>query len=180
MFCYVFDLDDTLLQTTRLQSQFQIAPMKKQLKEYYDSLIPSEPILNRMLSALQGPKIILTNSSGNHAKYSLEAMRINNHFYHIVNANSLNFIIKPHPTAYLRTEQLIKNAHPYMLWKFIFFDDLIENLKSAKQMGWITVLIHREFQKFSKHTLQGIDYVFPDIYQALHYFNTMQKQWIRK
>jgi HAD superfamily hydrolase (TIGR01509 family) len=188
MICYVFDLDDTLLQTTRLQqSNFNFtaplqSPTKKQqpLKHLYDTNIPSEPVLNRMLSGLRGLKIVLTNSSGNHAKYSLEAMNINRNFLHIVNANSLNFIMKPHPTAYLRTEQLIKRTNPFLPWKFIFFDDLIENLKSAKLMGWVTVLIHKEFKKFSRQALQGVDYVFYDIYQALHYFNSMQRQRTKK
>jgi FMN phosphatase YigB (HAD superfamily) len=67
-----------------------------------------------------------------------------------------------------------------MPWKFIFFDDLVENLKSAKQMGWVTVLIHKEFKTFTRQALQGIDYVFYDIYQALHYFNSIQQQWIKK
>ena len=50
---------------------------------------------------------------------------------------------------------------------YYFFDDMKENLQSAKNMGWITILIHPDFvnQKESY-----IDYSFPNIYQALIYF----------
>ena len=46
-----------------------------------------------------------------------------------------------------------------------------ENLQSAKNMGWTTILIHPDFvnQKESY-----IDYAFPNIYQALVYFQSKE------
>lgn len=182
MICYVFDLDDTLLQTNKIKpnseySKYFIGGGKAQtVKEYYDLMIPSEPFINRMLSVLKGPKLILTNSSGNHAKYSLEAMKINNNFFHIINANVMNFINKPHPNAYMKTENIVKNISPYTMWKFVFFDDLVENLISSKRLGWITVLINSNYQNIPKERLLGIDYMFKDIYTALNYFVNIQQQ----
>ena len=50
--------------------------------------------------------------------------------------------------------------------RLVFFDDLKDNLKMAKQFGWTTVLINpnpNEKENF-------IDYVFPNIYESIIYF----------
>jgi HAD superfamily hydrolase (TIGR01509 family) len=188
MICYVFDLDDTLMQTSRLSHEFD--NMQRNIirsginpeihgnlvQNYYDHIVPSEPHLYHLLSNLKGPKIILTNSSGNHAKYSLQAMRLNNHFYKIVNANSLNFIVKPHVNAYLNAEKSVRSISPLSSWNFIFFDDLVENLNAAKKMGWVTVLVNKDYPHYSKEKLKQVDYAFHDIYQALFYFVSIQNR----
>ena len=46
--------------------------------------------------------------------------------------------------------------------KCVFFDDLPENLISAKSFGWITVLINKK-----KYVHNNIDFWFPNIYLAL-------------
>ena len=45
----------------------------------------------------------------------------------------------------------------------MFFDDLIENLISAKKMGWRTTWISPKFIEKPDY----IDYAFPNIFQAL-------------
>ena len=48
----------------------------------------------------------------------------------------------------------------------MFFDDLIENLISAKKMGWRTIWISPKFTEKPDY----IDYAFPNIFQALLFF----------
>jgi len=47
-----------------------------------------------------------------------------------------------------------------------FFDDMKENIVSAKKVGWKTVWISPE----SKKEDASIDYAFPNIYDALIHF----------
>jgi len=54
------------------------------------------------------------------------------------------------------------NNDIYNTHEIYFFDDLVDNLKSAKKVGWKTILI-----KPDDVTENDIDYVFPNIYSAL-------------
>ena len=49
---------------------------------------------------------------------------------------------------------------------FVFFDDLLENLFTAKKKGWITIWIHPRFN--TKKLYNFIDYSYPNIYDALN------------
>ena len=51
-------------------------------------------------------------------------------------------------------------------YKIIFFDDLLDNLVTAKRIGWMTVWISDKFNEKPEY----IDYSFPNIYDALIYF----------
>ena len=49
---------------------------------------------------------------------------------------------------------------------FIFFDDLLENLRMAKNLGWYTIWIRPNY-----HTSNDYDFVdnsYPNIYDALY------------
>ena len=56
-------------------------------------------------------------------------------------------------------------------YKIIFFDDLIENLVSARKVGWKTVWISNNFLKKPDF----VDYSFPNIYDALIYFKLKER-----
>ena len=53
--------------------------------------------------------------------------------------------------------------------KYLFFDDLVENLKTGKSIGWTTIWIHKNHH--NKILYNFIDYSFPNIIEALKYFN---------
>ena len=53
-----------------------------------------------------------------------------------------------------------------------FFDDLIVNLETAKNFGWITILINPTLSKKDYINNDNIDFYFPNINQALDYFLT--------
>ena len=48
---------------------------------------------------------------------------------------------------------------------FVFFEDTLENLETAKKNGWITVWIHPYF--YEKNHYHYVDYSYPNIYDAL-------------
>ena len=64
--------------------------------------------------------------------------------------------------------EIIKDVmkHNKKIKRIVFFDDLKDNLKMAKQFGWTTVLINPNL----KEKENFIDYVFPNIYESIIYF----------
>ena len=55
--------------------------------------------------------------------------------------------------------------------QIVFFDDLKENLKVAKHLGWTTVWINPNRNEKEYY----IDYVFPNIYESIIYFKLKKK-----
>ena len=47
--------------------------------------------------------------------------------------------------------------------QYIFFDDMPQNLETAKRVGWITIWIHPEGHSHYNF----VDYAFKDVYNAL-------------
>lgn len=205
MFCFVFDLDDTLMPTSKLITNsvendlriLQNTNDTESVKLYYKNLIKRDGLLNSLLRMLNGPKVILTNSSGYHASFSLQALDIHQNFVDVLNANRLHFVTKPNVNAYITTEFLIKKLDPCLVWRFVFFDDIKENLIAAKRLGWITVYINKNMLLTGNgsllneitHCVSGggkntppnqtdngfIDFQFSDIYNALDYFIKKQR-----
>ena len=50
---------------------------------------------------------------------------------------------------------------------------MIENLRTAKKVGWKTIWISPNYAQH-KNYIDTIDYAFPNIYQALIYFNSFR------
>ena len=67
--------------------------------------------------------------------------------------------MKPHPKSFNFVNNIVNKND-----ECIFFDDLLDNLDTAKSIGWKTVWITPNFN-VSKP--QNVDYIFPNIYQAL-------------
>ena len=66
---------------------------------------------------------------------------------------------KPNMCAYLYV------THKFNLKKRVktyFFEDTLENLESAKKLGWITVFISKNIKKH-----KYVDYIFPNIETAI-------------
>ena len=47
---------------------------------------------------------------------------------------------------------------------------MIENLRTAKKVGWKTIWIAPQYKNYTNYP-DIIDYAFPNIYEALLYFN---------
>ena len=73
--------------------------------------------------------------------------------------------MKPYPLVYNYFEKLKKNKY-----QNVFFEDRVENLVYPKKIGWITVLID-PYIYHNKVKIAYVDFVFPDIYKALEFFN---------
>ena len=172
--CYVFDLDDVLLQTTSIFSSEKIRHIIENTTDIikaYRSCIQPDPELYQKLKQLQGPKFILTNASRVHAYASIQALQIQPFFIGQLDADS-GIRLKPSVNAYVNMQKIINNQLPEKNTKIVFFDDRLENLVVPFQMGWITVWIkpyHVNSQK--PHYAH---YVFHSVHDALSYMIHLQ------
>ena len=90
--CYVFDLDDTLMPTASL---FASTRARNTLKKYahhtqhaYSQIINPDPRLAALLSQIHGNKVLLTNGTRTHAYASMQALGVRSLFYGQVDRDS--------------------------------------------------------------------------------------------
>ena len=139
----IFDIDDTLIMHTR------------QKNDYYN--LNNNNIINDLLNNIDHDKIyIYTNGTYGHGKKVIDNLNIR--VDGIFGRDTIPFM-KPHPKSFNFVNNIVDKND-----ECIFFDDLLDNLDTAKNIGWKTVWITPNFN-VSKP--QNVDYIFPNIYQAL-------------
>ena len=154
---FIFDIDDTLILHT------------KDRNDYYK--MDSGETLKDLIEQSSYDKIyIYTNGTYGHGYNVSKNLKL----YNISLIFARDNIPIPHPRQMKPSPQSFDYVNKTIINniqsennQYYFFDDMKENLQSAKDIGWITILIHPDFvnQKESY-----IDYSFPNIYQALIYF----------
>jgi FMN phosphatase YigB (HAD superfamily) len=148
MLYWIFDLDYTLYQLpSNIRFDYNLLKKDNQLKY--------------LLSMLPCYKIIYTNGTYGHAVTSTEIMGIKENFHKMVGRDNLNYM-KPSLKSFTQFNKLVKIKQND---KCVFFEDSIENLITAKNLGWITVYIGP-----NKVLSDDIDFWFPNIHVALNFF----------
>jgi len=99
--------------------------------------LQSNARLGAVLAALAQTKIVFTNASREHAERVLALLDIRQHFDRIVDVRDVGYICKPAPSAYQTICDLIE-ASPN---ECLLVEDNIRNLKPAKALGMVTVLV---------------------------------------
>ena len=183
MYNFIFDIDETLYQNEKLkkplsQDLFQMyyffSVEKNYKKKYsilekivlrYQKSFQYDKYLDTLMKKIPYPKHIITNSKNIHCFTTLQLLGMRKHMGIILTAETQP-LMKPNIMIYKHFENLNQNNY-----QNIFFDDRPENLLVPNKLGWITVLINPLICKKKKNGhLNHIDYIFPDIYQALEYF----------
>lgn len=100
-------------------------------------LLSPAPRLDAVLRGIPAEKTIFTNASREHATRVLQTMGIERHFTRVVDIRDMGYRSKPHPTAYQRLLALL-NARPEAC---LMVDDSARNLRPARELGMITVLV---------------------------------------
>lgn len=181
MYNFIFDIDDTLYQNQTLKKPlnndvfhlyYLFSKEKYYKKKYsilekiilrYQQTFQYDEYLDTLMKNIPYPKHVITNSRNIHCFTTLHLLGIQKHMNIILTADTQP-LMKPYLMIYKHFEHL--NQKNY---QNIFFDDRPENLIIPKKLGWITVLINPIIYK-KKSILSKIDYIFPNIYQALEYF----------
>lgn len=155
MIHFVFDLDDTL-----------IIHEKNISIDYYK--MKEDLLLTECLKKCKGKCYIYTNGTGGHALEVIKRMNIINMFEKIYSRDTIPSM-KPYINSFISVDRDIGNLYPGSKVVF-FFDDLLENLKTAHQLGWKTFWInpnHKEGYKYS-----FVDLSFPNIKDCLIYLES--------
>ena len=152
---WIFDLDDTIYMTRNVM---------------YEN-IKQDIYLRCLISSLNGKKYVFTNALLIHAEAVLRKLGIIDLFEDVIDRSRLNGI-KPHMETFrkfLYLTNINKND------KCVFFEDNINNLVTAKRLGWTTVLISPTDRRFYNH----IDYNFRDIQSAVESFTFNSSHCLR-
>ena len=148
--CLVIDIDDTLY-------------VHKSTKMDYYNILPNID-LTKELQRLQYPKYILSNATFGHANEILNKMDLDDEFKKIYARNNMS-ISKPHKECYERVQLDIMKDLNKQVDEYLFFDDLLENLKGARDHGWIPIWISPNYKEAYKHPF--VYRAFPSLTEAL-------------
>jgi len=153
MLYYLFDLDDTIVihSPNRNDDMYDLKP---------------DPCLQKLLNDLNNKSYIFTNGTYGHAEQVLTNMNLTN-FKKIYARDTIPYM-KPHIKSYefVQKNILYQDYNTDVNNTFVFFEDTLENLRMAKNLGWITIWIHPLFNRGPMYSF--VDYSFPNIYDALY------------
>lgn len=154
---YIFDLDDTII-VHRNNINYELIYENVELSHYLDMC--------------RGLRYIYTNGNFSHAEEILDRMNITEKFSKVYSRDTLP-AMKPHLSSALSVERDIircrvdSGASVYDIHEdtFVFFDDIIDNLRVAKRIGWTTVWIHPNHER--GENLHFVDHAYPNLVEAL-------------
>jgi len=126
--------------------------------------IEPDPELRELLQAVPYPRWIFTASIHEHAERCLRRLGIEDLFLGIISASSREMIDKigyttKHDPACFRHAMEVAGVPPEHAGRCIFLDDSEKNLKTAKEIGWRTVLVGLH----ARDTGAPIDCPFADV-----------------
>ena len=154
MVVFVFDVDDTLILHN------------KENNNYYETFNNGE--LKKLIENIKYQKLyIYTNGTYSHGESIVNNLLLDTMIpkKNIFGRDTLPYM-KPDIRSFNYVSSLIKKDINYDNSRIYFFDDLIDNLITAKRIGWYTVWISSDFINKPGY----IDYAFPNIFQALLFF----------
>lgn len=119
--------------------------------------IQPSPDLRALLLSLPQQRWIFTNADADHASRVMNILGVADCFSGVIDVRAIGFACKPEEVAFQRALSLAGHPPPE---ECIFLDDSAENLGTAYQLGFTTVLVgkdgdHAPFVNYSlKHLLQ--------------------------
>ena len=159
MISYIFDLDYTLYSEVDVND-------KGTNKQFYKSF-KKKPLLSKLIKNLPGKKFIFTNGNNDHLEDVLTKMKLKTAFNNTTNSDEFKLHMKPDIYSYLYVENKFKLDR---FKEVYFFEDSLENLKTAKKLGWLTVLI--DLKDSYTRSYSFVDFKFSTIEKALIFFNS--------
>ena len=154
---YVMDVDDTIILHT------------KEINDIYNMNNDTE--LKKMIESLNYSGFYLyTNGTYGHGYGVAANLQLNDILNNIYARDTIPYM-KPFLKSFNYVNDQITD-YKRNDYNIIFFDDLIDNLMTAKRLGWTTVWISGDFLEKPG----GVDYAFPNIYEALIYFKLEEGQ----
>tara|TARA_B100001093_G_C26742371_1_gene977256 strand:+ start:650 stop:1144 length:495 start_codon:yes stop_codon:yes gene_type:complete len=157
---FIFDLDLTLYSETDYVDN-------ESERKYYNSF-KKKNFVKQLLTQIPHNKYILTNANLAHASVVLKKTNLLDLFNDIISSDMANSY-KPYRIIY---DMAIKEFAIEKDETVYFFEDQVDNLKTAKKLyNWTTILISPEKTRKNKF----VDYVFTNIEEALLFFIVKDK-----
>ena len=156
--CLVIDIDDTLFIHKTIGGAIIMD---------YDKIRPDYQ-LKSQLQRISYPKYILTNATFDHANLILNKLGIEDEFKKVYSRDTIPQM-KPYPACYDTVEEDICVTLRNNNNEYIFFDDLLLNLESSKDIGWRTIWISPDYIESYKYSY--VDKAFPTLKNALEKLN---------
>ena len=107
------------------------------LQNFKDLVVPMQG-LKKVLSSINGPKILYTNAPRNYANKVLKICQIEDYFDGLFSIEDSNFRAKP---SAISMEFFLKK---YKIKKAYFVDDVKDHLETANQFGLSTIWLTNE------------------------------------
>ena len=149
--CLIIDIDDTLY------------VHKSPLMEYHK--IRPDYQLKHQLQRISYPKFVLTNAMYEHANIIVNKMGVEDEFKKIYARDNMPNM-KPSMDCYLSVKNDIFKELGNTVSGYVFFDDLLDNLKGASQLGWRTIWISPRYKE--SHNYPFVIAAFPTLKDALN------------
>ena len=149
--CLIIDIDDTLY------------VHKSPLMEYHK--IRPDYQLKHQLQRISYPKFILTNAMYEHANIIVNKMGVEDEFKKIYARDNMPNM-KPSMDCYLSVKNDIFKELGNTVSGYVFFDDLLDNLKGASQLGWRTIWISPKYKEANNYPF--VIAAFPTLKDALN------------
>jgi putative hydrolase of the HAD superfamily len=125
--------------------------------------VKPNPALVELMETISVPMAIFTNSPREHAERAIDALGLTHLKMPIIDIRMINFLPKPHLSAYQIALQTIDCPAAGT----VFFEDTLHNLGRAKSLGMTTVYIPHQF---GTPVPDYVDYCFPDALSAITAF----------
>ena len=110
------------------------------LKNLENFIVPMHDLL-KVLSSINGRKLLYTNAPKKYVIKILEACKINSYFDEVFTIEDSNFLPKP------SDESMKLFMNKYKIKKAFFVDDIKENLETAKKFGLNTIWLTQQEEK---------------------------------
>lgn len=121
-----------------------------------EQYLQPNPALDGMLAAIPLRKAIYTNATAEYSRRVLQALGAPHHFERIVGIEEVGLRNKPYPDSYERMLALLDTTGP----QCILVEDSTRNLRPAKALGLITVLVGNDLPD------ENVDYVVGDVLEV--------------
>ena len=153
---WIFDLDYTLYQYHCTDKKFDYSKLE------------SDPNLKDKIKKLPGKKFLYTNANLWHTVDCVKQLKIEKTFHKISCRELSDF--KPRTKSFDKFIKLVRLIPEDICF---FFEDNLDNLIKAKKYNWITIYVgeNKKDLFYARQNPDLIDYTFPDISEALRYFN---------
>jgi FMN phosphatase YigB (HAD superfamily) len=155
---FIFDIDDTLIIHTNEDTN------------YYQNKGDFE--LRKLIkNSISDHNYIYTNGTYGHAEGVTNALNIRD-IMRLMFARDTIPEMKPYMESFQYVQKQITRNLQWITNEYYFFDDMLDNLFTAKQLGWKTIWISHNFKK---NNYDFVDYSFANIYQALIHFQKIKQ-----